>query len=74
MIVEIVINMNNLIFVCYVFLKCPESQSKRDLDAYLKQIPLFCTQLNVASKVKENVIDVSGEPIITGVRVFVDLM
>lgn len=47
--------------------ECPESQSKRDLDAYLKQIPLFCNQLNIASKVKENVIDVSGEPIITGV-------
>ena len=47
--------------------ECPESQSKRDLDAYLKPIPLFCNQLNIASKVKENVIDVSGEPIITGV-------
>ncbi len=46
--------------------ECPESQSKRDLEAYLKQIPLFCNQLNIASKVKENVIDVSGEPIITG--------
>jgi catenin alpha len=46
--------------------ECPESQSKRDLLAYLEQIPLFCNQLNIASKVKENVIDVSGEPIITG--------
>lgn len=45
---------------------CPESQSKRELDAYLKPIPLFCNQLNIASKVKANVIDVSGEPIITG--------
>jgi catenin alpha len=47
--------------------ECPESQSKRELDAYLKPIPLFCNQLNIASKVKANVIDVSGEPIITGV-------
>ncbi len=45
---------------------CPESQSKRELDSYLKPIPLFCNQLNIASKVKANVIDVSGEPIITG--------
>ena len=45
---------------------CPESQSKRELDAYLKPIPLFCNQLNIASKVKANVIDVSGEPMITG--------
>ena len=50
--------------------ECPESQSKRELDAYLKPIPLFCNQLNIASKVKANVIDVSGEPIITGVRSF----
>lgn len=47
--------------------ECPESQSKRELHAYLKPIPLFCNQLNIASKVKANVIDVSGEPIITGV-------
>ena len=32
--------------------ECPESQSKRELDAYLKPIPLFCNQLNIASKVK----------------------
>ncbi len=50
--------------------ECPESQSKRELDAYLKPIPLFCNQLNIASKVKANVIDVSGEPIITGVSFF----
>jgi catenin alpha len=54
--------------------ECPESQSKRDLDAYLKQIPLFCNQLNIASKVKENVIDVSGEPIITGVSLYIILI
>ncbi len=34
--------------------ECPESQSKRELDAYLKPIPLFCNQLNIASKVKVN--------------------
>jgi catenin alpha len=57
-------------FFFLFLLKCPESQSKRDLDAYLKPIPLFCNQLNIASKVKENVIDVSGEPIIQGVCFF----
>ena len=39
--------------------ECPESQSKRELDAYLKPIPLFCNQLNIASKVKEYIIDVN---------------
>ena len=38
---------------------CPESQSKRELLIYIKQMPLFCNQLSIASKVKESVIDVS---------------
>ena len=37
---------------------CPESQSKVELLSYLKKLPLFLNQLNVVSKVKENVIDV----------------
>lgn len=39
--------------------ECPESPTKKELLSYLNQIPLFCNQLNIASKVKENIIDVS---------------
>jgi len=39
--------------------ECPESPTKKELLGYLNQIPLFCNQLNIASKVKENIIDVS---------------
>ena len=38
---------------------CPESQSKVELLGYLKKLPLFLNQLNVVSKVKESVFDVS---------------
>ena len=38
---------------------CPESQSRVELLSYLKKLPLFLNQLNVVSKVKENVIDVN---------------
>lgn len=41
--------------------ECPESPSKRELLGYLKQLPLFCNQLNIASKVKENIIDVTND-------------
>ncbi len=39
--------------------QCPESASKRELLGYLKQLPLFCNQLNLGSKVKEYTFDVS---------------
>jgi catenin alpha len=39
--------------------ECPESESKNELNRYLNLIPLFCNQLNIGSKVKENIIDVS---------------
>jgi catenin alpha len=38
--------------------QCPESPTKVELLSYLNKIPLFCNQLNIGSKVKENVIDV----------------
>ncbi len=39
--------------------QCPESKSKEELLSYLKQIPLFCNQLNLCSKVKEYTFDVN---------------
>ena len=39
--------------------ECPESKSKKELIGYLKQMPLFCNQLNLGSKVKEYTFDVS---------------
>ena len=39
---------------------CPDSQSKVELLGYLKKLPLFLNQLNVVSKVKENVFDVTN--------------
>lgn len=39
--------------------ECPESKSKNELLGYLKQLPLFCNQLNLGSKVKEYTFDVS---------------
>lgn len=38
--------------------ECPQSESKKELSRYLNLIPLFCKQLNIGSKVKENIIDV----------------
>ncbi len=42
--------------ILFIYIK--ESQTKRDLLGYLNLIPLFCNQLNIGSKVKENIIDV----------------
>ena len=51
-------------------LQCPDSQSKKDLDAYLQRIALYCHQLNITSKVKADVQSVSGELIVSGVRYY----
>uniref|UniRef100_A0A0A9YR99 Catenin alpha n=2 Tax=Lygus hesperus TaxID=30085 RepID=A0A0A9YR99_LYGHE len=40
--------------------KCPESAMKKDMLAYMQQIPLYCHQLNITSKVKEGVQSASG--------------
>lgn len=46
--------------------QCPDSQSKKDLTAYLQRITLYCHQLNITSKVKADVQSVSGELIVSG--------
>lgn len=49
---------------------CPESASKKDLLAYLQRIALYCHQLNITSKVKADVQNISGELIVSGVIYF----
>lgn len=44
----------------------PESQTKRDLIGYLKEIALYCHQLNITSKVKADVQNISGSLIVSG--------
>nr|KAG5698062.1 hypothetical protein BaRGS_016710 [Batillaria attramentaria] len=48
--------------------QCPDSQSKKDLEAYLQRIALYCHQLNITSKVKADVQSVSGELIVSGYK------
>ena len=47
--------------------QCPDSSSKNDLLAYLERISLYCHQLNITSKVKADVQNISGELIVSGV-------
>jgi catenin alpha len=44
----------------------PESETKRDLQGYLKEIALYCHQLNITSKVKAEVQNISGNLIVSG--------
>ena len=46
--------------------RCVESTTKKDLLAYLQRIALYCHQLNITSKVKADVQNVSGELIVSG--------
>ena len=46
--------------------QCPESSTKQDLIAYLQRIALYCHQLNITSKVKADVQNISGELIVSG--------
>lgn len=48
--------------------QCPESSTKKDLLAYLQRIALYCHQLNITSKVKADVQNISGELIVSGVN------
>ena len=48
--------------------QCPDSSTKNDLIAYLQRINLYCHQLNITSKVKADVQNISGELIVSGVR------
>ncbi len=47
--------------------QCPDSATKDDLLAYLDRISLYCHQLNITSKVKADVQNISGELIVSGV-------
>ena len=49
--------------------QCPESRTKDDMLAYLDRIALYCHQLNITSKVKADVQNISGELIVSGVSV-----
>jgi len=57
--------------VC-VAMKCPDSATKKDLVAYLERISLYCHQLNITSKVKADVQNISGELIVSGVSRYLD--
>ncbi|XP_055332625.1 catenin alpha-like [Paramacrobiotus metropolitanus] len=46
--------------------QCPESSTKKDLLAYLQRIALYCHQLNITTKVKADVQNISGEMVISG--------
>lgn len=46
--------------------QCQESETKKDLIAYLKRITLYCHQLNITSKVKADVQNISGNLIVSG--------
>ncbi|CAF0749430.1 unnamed protein product [Didymodactylos carnosus] len=46
--------------------QCAESQSKADLVAYVDRITLYCHQLDITSKVKADVQNISGELIVSG--------
>jgi hypothetical protein len=64
----LLLNVANFIKLAHYFLQCPDSASKKDLLAYLQRIALYCQQLNITSKVKADVQNVSGELIVSGVR------
>uniref|UniRef100_UPI00358F2A9A catenin alpha-2-like n=1 Tax=Myxine glutinosa TaxID=7769 RepID=UPI00358F2A9A len=46
--------------------QCPDSSSKQDILAYLQRIALYCHQLNICSKVKAEVQNISGELVMSG--------
>ncbi|XP_069178815.1 catenin alpha [Procambarus clarkii] len=46
--------------------QCPESRTKDDMLAYLDRIALYCHQMNITSKVKADVQNISGELIVSG--------
>ena len=48
---------------------CPSAATKSDLLAYLGRITLYCHQLNITSKVKADVHNVSGELVVSGINV-----
>jgi len=59
---------------CCVAIQCPVSATKTDLIAYLERISLYCHQLNITSKVKADVQNISGELIVSGVSVSISII
>ncbi|KAI0982655.1 hypothetical protein GJ496_000641 [Pomphorhynchus laevis] len=57
-----------------IALECVESQSKQDLLAYLDRISLFTHQLNITSRVKADVQNISGELIVSGLDSAISLI
>lgn len=51
--------------------QCPESSTKKDLLAYLQRISLYCHQIQITSKVKADVQNISGELIVSGVCILI---
>lgn len=54
--------------------QCPESRTKDDMLAYLDRIALYCHQLNITSKVKADVQNISGELIVSGVSTYLSIL
>lgn len=49
--------------------QCPESSTKKDLLAFLQRIALYCHQIQITSKVKADVQNISGELFVSGVSI-----
>lgn len=49
--------------------ECFQSNTKKDLLAYLQRIALYCLQLNITSKVKADVQNISGNLVVSGLTV-----
>lgn len=54
--------------------QCPESSTKKDLLAYLQRIALYCHQIQITSKVKADVQNISGELIVSGVCILQNIV
>jgi catenin alpha len=48
--------------------ECVASETKKDLDAYMQRITLYCHQLNITSRVKADVQQVGDELIVSGLE------
>lgn len=59
---------NVIVYFLNFFFQSVESETKKDLLAYLDRITLFCHQLNVTSKVKADVQQVGDELIVSGLE------
>nr|XP_022288188.1 catenin alpha-2-like isoform X4 [Crassostrea virginica] len=46
--------------------QCPDSAPKKDLNAYLQEIALFCHQLRITSRVKSDITSINEQVTVTG--------